>query len=65
MLPIRTAGIDNWFTVSGNISLSHPNFATTRWQINSAPTPSTCYVQYVEAASFGAAPQVSTVTTGC
>jgi MSHA pilin protein MshA len=59
------SGIEMWFTVSGDITRVHPSFTTTRWQINGAPTPASCYVQYVEAPTWGSVPQVSTVTTGC
>jgi MSHA pilin protein MshA len=60
-------GIEAWFNVSGNFTLVVVGgvTTTTRWQLNAAPTPASCYVQYVEAASFGAPPQVTSVTTGC
>lgn len=60
-------GVEAWFNASGNFSLIVVGgvTTTTRWQLSAAPTPASCYVQYVESASFGAAPQVSTVTTGC
>jgi MSHA pilin protein MshA len=59
------SGIEMWFTVAGDITRVHPSMTTTRWQINGAPTPASCYVQYVEAPTWGSVPQVSTVTTGC
>ena len=59
------SGIEMWFTVSGDITRAHPSFTTTRWQINGAPTPASCYVQYVEAPTWGSVPVVSSVTTGC
>jgi MSHA pilin protein MshA len=59
------SGIEMWFTVAGDITRVHPSFTTTRWQINGAPTPASCYVQYVEAPTWGSVPQISTVTTGC
>ena len=58
-------GIEAWFAVSGGVGPIPSGTVFSRWQVSSAPDPSTCYVQYQEAASFGEAPQISTVTTGC
>ena len=37
----------------------------TLWQLNAAPTPANCAVQYQEATSITNPPVVSLITSGC
>lgn len=59
------SGIEMWFTAPDSMTRVHVSFTTTRWQLNAASTPASCYVEYVEAPTMGSVPQVNTVTTGC
>ncbi|MDZ7812433.1 MAG: type II secretion system protein [Ideonella sp.] len=55
--------IGAWLTLSGVTAVNAGGSA--RFQVDSASTPSECYVQYTEAAAIGAVPTISSVTTGC
>lgn len=41
------------------------NATTVRLQLNGAPTPASCYVQYVRPAALGGNPNISVQTGGC
>jgi hypothetical protein len=41
------------------------NNLTTRFDLMGAPTPSACSVAYKQAASLGAEPTISVITSGC
>ncbi|MDZ7812430.1 MAG: type II secretion system protein [Ideonella sp.] len=55
--------IGSWLTLS-DVTVTNAG-GRTRFQLNSASTPSTCYVEYAEAAAWGAVPTITSVATGC
>lgn len=58
-------GIASWVRVSGGITQVHQSPQYTRWQIDSAPTPTQCYVYYAESSSLGVEPIIARATAGC
>lgn len=57
-------GIKDWVDVNG-INVYEVNTAVTHFRVDTAPDPMNCMVVYQEAASFGAQPTVTRLTTGC
>lgn len=55
--------IGAWVTTSGVTVVNASG--KTRFQVDSATSPGTCYVEYAEAAAWGAVPTITTVSTGC
>lgn len=58
-------GIASWIRVSGGITQVHQSSQYTRWQIDGAPTPTQCYVNYAESTGLGVEPIIARATTGC
>jgi hypothetical protein len=56
--------IEQWVELSG-VTLVGVNVLETRFQIERASDPATCYLRYVEVGTWGGAPTVTTVNTGC
>jgi MSHA pilin protein MshA len=56
--------IADWISTNGVTVVEVP-FTTTRFQVTTAATPASCYVDYVEAFSYGSPPSISSVITGC
>ena len=57
------ADIGAWVPTSGVTVVNAAG--RTRFQVNGASSPSSCYVQYAEAAAWGAVPTITTVSAGC
>lgn len=58
-----TADIGGWITTSGVTVVNVGG--RTRFQLDNASTPSTCYVEYLESTALGSPPTLTSVTTGC
>ncbi len=50
---------------TSKFTLAAPAHNITQWQLNTAATPSMCYVQYQQAAGAGAEPVIGVVSSGC
>jgi MSHA pilin protein MshA len=57
-------GIETWISTSG-VTIVYMPFTRTRFQVSNATNAGACYVDYVEAATAGAQPSITSVTTGC
>lgn len=57
-------GIKDWVQIQG-FTIAEPFPHITYFSLDAAPDPDSCKVKYVEAASLGAAPVVTTIISGC
>jgi MSHA pilin protein MshA len=57
-------GIKDWVQVQG-FTITEPFPHITYFSLDEAPDPDNCKVKYVEAASLGAAPTITTFVSGC
>lgn len=56
--------VHSWLDLSG-ITVVQASITTTHFRISRASDPANCYVSYTEVATFGNAPVISTINTGC
>lgn len=56
--------ISEWMNASG-VTINTTSFLFTDFELDGAPTPSACLVRYNYAASLGAPPVISKISTGC
>lgn len=56
--------ISEWMNVSG-VTINTTSALYTDFQLDGAPTPTECLVRYNYAASLGAPPVISKISTGC
>jgi MSHA pilin protein MshA len=61
---INTDQIDVFINHNG-FTITLPNNLRTRFELTSARIPANCSVMYQQAAAFGQAPTITTITSGC